>query len=152
MKTVADASTLRPLIERFSRLEPDARRRWGTLSAQEMLCHLGDSMDMVLGTRPRPKPLPPRERRIVKLLGLWSPVPFPRGWRTNPMLDPKVDGTKPAEFAGDRRRVIDGLEKLAAGESNIREPVHGVFGTMSTADWQRWAYKHADHHLRQFGV
>jgi hypothetical protein len=152
VKTVADAGTLRSLLQRFSRLQPHARRRWGTLTAQEMLCHLGDSMDMVLGTRPRLQPLPPRRRGIVKLVGLWSTIPFPRGWRTSPRLDPKAEGTKPAEFTADRMRVIDGLERLAAGERNIREPVHGVFGTMSTADWQRWAWKHADHHLRQFGV
>jgi hypothetical protein len=32
------------------------------------------------------------------------------------------------------------------------EAAHGVFGRMTLEDWQRWAYKHADHHLRQFGV
>jgi hypothetical protein len=32
------------------------------------------------------------------------------------------------------------------------EPAHGFFGTMSTRDWQRWAWKHTEHHLRQFGL
>ena len=32
------------------------------------------------------------------------------------------------------------------------EPAHGFFGIMSLADWHRWAYKHTDHHLRQFGL
>jgi hypothetical protein len=29
---------------------------------------------------------------------------------------------------------------------------HGRFGTMTTRDWHRWAYRHTDHHLRQFGL
>jgi hypothetical protein len=34
----------------------------------------------------------------------------------------------------------------------LRVLAHRVFGLMTVADWQRWAYKHADHHLRQFGL
>jgi hypothetical protein len=29
---------------------------------------------------------------------------------------------------------------------------HGAFGPMTPADWHRWAYRHTDHHLRQFGL
>jgi len=31
-------------------------------------------------------------------------------------------------------------------------PTHPIFGPMSRPAWLRWAYLHADHHLRQFGV
>ena len=31
-------------------------------------------------------------------------------------------------------------------------PSGGFFGAMSRDDWQRWAYKLTDHHLRQFGL
>jgi hypothetical protein len=27
---------------------------------------------------------------------------------------------------------------------------HPFFGSMQHADWMRWGYLHADHHLRQF--
>jgi uncharacterized protein DUF1569 len=30
--------------------------------------------------------------------------------------------------------------------------VHPIFGPMSESAWLRWAYLHADHHLRQFGL
>ena len=33
-----------------------------------------------------------------------------------------------------------------------RRVPHGLFGTRTTRDWQRWAYKHTDHHLTQFGL
>jgi citrate lyase beta subunit len=68
------------------------------------------------------------------------------------MHDPRAEGTQPAVFAQDLARAVAGLEGVAAAKPDQLEPVHGFFGTMSTADWQRWAYKHTDHHLRQFGL
>ena len=117
-----------------------------------MLCHLGDAEAMVLRTRPRVKPLPQRKRAVLKLLSLWSPLRWPHGWSSNPMLNPKVDGTRPSVFDTDLQRAIDGLRNIAAAGPGTLEPAHGFFGTMSVADWQRWAYKHTDHHLRQFGL
>ena len=151
MKTLADPRIARSLIQRLSALQPDSRRRWGTLTPHEMLCHLGDAAAMVLGVRPRPAPVRSRRRAIVKWLGLWAPVPWPHGWPTNPSQDPKAGGTKPSEFARDLARAIEGIEGIADGR-NVREPLHGLFGTMSVRDWQRWAYRHTDHHLRQFGL
>lgn len=151
MKTVADPVVLESLVARLRSLRSDSPRRWGSLTPQEMLCHLGDSAEMVLQTRPRPKPLDARPRPIVKALGLWTPLRWPHGWRTSPLLDPKADGTRPSEFASDVARAVAGLGGLASARPEALEPVHGVFGPMTLRDWQRWAYKHTDHHLRQFG-
>jgi hypothetical protein len=85
VKTVADPAVLESLVRRLRAVQADSSRRWGTLTAHEMLCHLGDAAAMVVGTRPRKEPLP-------------------------------------------------------------------YFGTMSSRDWQRWAYRHTNHHLRQFGL
>src|SRR5512134_1016776 len=152
MRTVADPTVLRSLVARLEALRPDSRRRWGRLSPNEMLCHLGDATGMVLRTRPRTQPAPGRSRPVMKLLALWSPLRWPHGWATNPMHDPKAGGTQPSVFAQDLARAVAGLDGIAAAKPDTLEPVHGFFGTMSLADWQRWAYKHTDHHLRQFGL
>ena len=152
MKTVADVAVLRSLTERLAAVTPDSRRRWGTLTPHEMLCHLGDAGEMVLRIRPRERPVPLRRRRLVKWLGLWSPARWPHGWKTNPAHDPRAAGTRPTEFARDLRRAVAALEGIAAARPDAVEPAHGFFGAMSVRDWQRWAYKHTDHHLRQFGA
>jgi hypothetical protein len=152
VKTVADQAVLASLIERLAALDPDSRRRWGTLTTHEALCHLGDAADMVLRIRPRTRPVPLRRRPIIKWFGLWTPLRWPHGWKTNPQRDPKVEGTRPSQFAADLKRAIAGLEGIAAAGPSTLDPAHGFFGTMSVVDWQRWAYKHTDHHLRQFGV
>lgn len=152
MKTVADPVVRQALIDRLTRLTPSSERRWGTLTAQEMLCHLGDACEMVLRTRPRSKPIAVVSRPFFKSLVLWTPIRAPRGVKTNPEHDPRLAGTRPGAFADDLRRVIAGIEGIAAAEAHALEPAHGMLGMMSLSDWQRWAYKHTDHHLRQFGV
>lgn len=149
MKTVADPVVVRELIERLRSLQADTPRRWGTLTVHEMLCHLGDATDMVLGIRPRRQAIPARRRPFVKLLGLWSPVPWPHGMRTNPMHDPRAEGTRPSESTKDLARAIGGIEGIAVAAPGRLEPAHGLFGAMSLRDWQRWAFRHTDYHLRQ---
>jgi hypothetical protein len=74
VKTVADPRVVDGLGRRLERLTPATPRRWGTLCAHEMLCHLADAS------------------------------------------------------------------------------ASGHFGAMIPRDWQRWGYRHTDHHLRQFGL
>jgi len=81
---------------------------------------------------------------------LWSPIPWPHGRPTNPQHNPRAEGSRPSDFERDLARAIHGIERIAAG--HVTEPTHGLFGTMTAADWQRWAYRHTDHHLRQFGL
>lgn len=153
MPTIANASTLEALIQRLGRLTPDSSRRWGTLTAGEMLCHLGDAGDAVLGRRVPPGSMDPKLLPLpVKWLMLYSPLPFPKGVATRPGVNPRMDGTKPTDFAGDRTRVIDGMRLLAAAAPETLRPTHFRFGTMSASAWRHLAYKHVDHHLRQFGV
>jgi hypothetical protein len=152
MKTLADADVLRSLKTRLGALRPDSPRLWGTLTPHELLCHLGDATEMVIGVRPRTRPVPQRSRPVLKGIALWSAMPWPRGWRTNPMHDPRAEGTRPSMFAKDLARLLAGLDALAAATDGSLEPAHGFFGTMSTKDWQRWAYRHTDYHLRQFGL
>ena len=152
MKTVADRAVLESLVRRLEAVTPDTARRWGTMTPHEMLCHLGDACEMVLRVRPRSTPIEPIARPIFKTLALWTPLRAPRGVKTNPEHDPKAAGTRPSAFDADRRRVIAALQGIAAADAAVLEPAHGMLGVMSLRDWQRWAYKHTDHHLRQFGV
>jgi hypothetical protein len=107
---------------------------------------------MVLGERPRHVAVKKRTRRLVKGVVLWSAIPWPHGWPTNPQHNPMVDGTRPTDFGSDLERVVENLQRIATAEPGSLEPAHGLFGHMSARDWQRWAYRHTDHHLRQFGL
>jgi len=152
VKTLADSAVTESLVARLGDLQPDTPRRWGTMEPHEMLCHLGDAFEMVLRTRPRRKEVRVRNRPLMKLAALRGPLRWWRGIRTNPEHNPHADGTRPSLFEADKARVVRALQALAVANPSSLETGHGLLGKMSAADWQRWAYRHADHHLRQFGL
>ncbi len=149
MKTVSDPAKLEQLVARLNALAPDAPRRWGTLTVGEMLCHLADATASVMD--PASSEVD-RQRPIIKWIALSSPLPWPHGLPTPPAVDPHLDGTKPGDFEADRQRAVEGLRTFAAAPVSALASSHGAFGAMTLRDWHRWAYRHTDHHLRQFGL
>lgn len=153
MRSIRDDRTLSSLVARLNRLDPDTPPRWGTLTAGEMLCHLGDAHESVLGARDSGGPTASgRSRPLFKWLALYAPIAWPKGVKTLPGVDPRVDGTRPVDFERDRERAIASLKRLAAAGPSDLTPRHFLFGAMSARDWHRWAYRHVEHHLRQFGL
>ena len=121
------------------------------MTAHQMVCHLADACRMAMGerrVRPVSSPLP---RTLVKWMALYVPVRWRPGIATVPEADQMVLGTRPTEFSRDLGEAIALLESIAA-RRGASWPVHPIFGRMSEAEWQRWAWLHTDHHLRQFGA
>jgi hypothetical protein len=90
----------------------------------------------------------------MKWVALYLPVRWPAGIPTTPELDQAGgSGTRPADFAADVALLEALLTKIAAERSGRLARIdHPIFGRMSEPAWLRWAYLHADHHFRQFGV
>lgn len=150
MPNLSDPVVLGFLEVRLGRLQPDTPRRWGDLLPGEMLCHLADSASLVLA---RPGGPSGPNRPFYKWLVLRSPLPWPKGIRTLPSVDPRREGSRPTAFESDRNRLILGLRQLAAAEAAQLPAWHPVLKTaMSAEDWKAWAWRHADHHLKQFGL
>ena len=53
------------------------------------------------------------------------------------------------DFNADRQGAVALLQKLSVEDLEGRR--HPYFGAMTRAEWLRWGWLHADHHLRQFG-
>jgi hypothetical protein len=91
-RTVDHPPVLQALTDRLSRVRPETPRHWSTLTAHEMLCHLGDACEMVTLERPRPQLVRVRQRPLGKGFWLWLPTRWPRRVPTNPMHDPRGRG------------------------------------------------------------
>jgi hypothetical protein len=74
--------------------------------------------------------------------------PFPKGAPTAPALKP-VDVTT---FEEERTALLELLERIGTGPSEGTGPAHPLFGTLTWSEWGVVTYKHADHHLKQFGA
>ena len=150
-KTLANPPDADAIFARLARLTPEARRQWGTMTPNEMLCHLADAFRTPLGEQtPRPMSVLGLPAPVAKWLALSVPLPWPRGVKGAPESDPRRGGTKPVQFETDRERVVTMARRLMAEASDAHP--HPMLGPMTRADWLRWGWLHMDHHLRQFGV
>ncbi len=152
MKTLARERDRTEILRRLRELRHDSVRRWGRMSAHQMVCHLSDGYRLLTG-RPTKLAATPLPRFLMRWIALYAPLPWPPGIRTTPDLDQDGGGTRPADFEADLAK----LERLLIEVTTDRRDrfttcFHPLFGRMSESAWLRWAYLHADHHLRQFGV
>jgi hypothetical protein len=152
MKTLARPRDRAEILQRLKAVRPESVRRWGRMSAHQMVCHLSDSFRIVFGEKPVSQATGPLQRTIVKWIALYVPVPWPAGIPTRPEIDQDVGGTRPVDFATDIAELEALLKVVTARDRRFEGQSHPIFGTMSEAAWLRWAYLHMDHHLRQFGA
>jgi Protein of unknown function (DUF1569) len=149
-RSLNTAGNVDELILRLGQLQGTSTRQWGTMTPHEMLCHLGDSFSAVLGERHTSSEETWFSRKVVKYIALHTSLPWPHGVPTRPEVDPKREGTKPAEFERDRARVLECLQRFVKPDTKYGR--HPGFGAMSRDEWMLWGYAHVDHHLRQFGI
>ena len=149
-KTMARAQDKEEIVRRLRTIRADSGRRWGRMSAHQMICHLSDSFLAVTGQRDISPASGLLQSTLIKWIALYAPLQWPRGVPTRPEVDQEVGGTKPSHFAADVTQ-LEMLVELITTRKGCFGPTHPIFGNMSNTDWMRWAYLHMDHHLRQFG-
>lgn len=151
MKSLRNPADTNAIRARIATLTLADARRWGSMTAAQMLCHLSDSFCIPLGERTilNPPKRPPIPRALYKWLALNTPSKWPQGVPTPPEVDQQKAGTPPAAFNADRALLLTRLDQFVrfAGPWSP----HPIFGAMTTPEWMRWGYLHVDHHLRQFG-
>jgi hypothetical protein len=122
MKTLLNDRDRNEVLYRLSRVRSDSQRRWGNMSAHQMICHLSDSFRAALGEKQISSSSTLFKRTIHKWAALWMPLQWPHGIKTRP-------GGWKGEFAP-----------------------HAMLGQLSRTERMRHAYLRMDHHLRQFGA
>jgi hypothetical protein len=151
MKTFARERDVVEIRRRLQTVSQNSRRRWGRMTAHQMICHLSDSFLAVTGRRHTSMATGPLQRTVLKWTALYVPLSWPVGVQTRPELDQAIGGTRPGDFAADIARLETLCLEFTAGIDSGEGLVHPIFGPMSRSAWLRWAYLHMDHHLRQFG-
>jgi uncharacterized protein DUF1569 len=122
--------------------------RWGQMDVQAMLTHLRLSALMALGELP----VACKSKRIFQVFPIkhliLHVVPFPKSAPTAPeLLAPHA-----ASVEAVRSELVSLMERIGTGPRDGDGPVHPLFGRLSRREWGVATYKHADHHLRQFGA
>ncbi|HEX3281665.1 MAG TPA: DUF1569 domain-containing protein [Pyrinomonadaceae bacterium] len=152
MKTLKNNLDRDELRNRLLQLTSESPRRWGKMSAHQMVCHLTDSFKAGTGDKAVSSTGNVLHRSVLKWLALYAPLPWPHGVPTRPEMNQDIGGTKPVEFEKDRAELIELIERFSRPQRDFAWHPHPLFGLMADRDWFRWGYLHVDHHLRQFGV
>ena len=150
VKDISSPEVQRDVLLRIGRLSPDDHARWGKMSVHQMVCHLNDGYCVVLANRtlaPIDMGIP---RPLLKWIALRAPVRWPKDVPAPYEIAQGLGGTRPVEFEHDRAELVRSVKEFCLRPPPANLP-HPLFGTMNGRDWLRWAYLHADHHLRQFG-
>jgi hypothetical protein len=148
MPTVLDVDDRKALLRRVDSLTSAAARRWGKMTCEGMLRHLCQSTRMALGDLPvKSKNRWAFQVFPLKHLLLYV-VPFPKGAPTARELLP----VEASDLEAERAELRGLIGRLGEGPKEGPGPVHPLFGPLSRREWGVLNYKHADHHLRQFGV
>jgi Protein of unknown function (DUF1569) len=143
-----EGAAAREIRDRVARLAPDRAGHWGRMSAQQMVCHLCESLKMALGElRVAPKRAPLRYAPLKQLVVYLAP--FPKNVPTAPEL---VVAVTPRPWADDIATLQTLIDRFTARAPAAQWPEHPAFGRLSRRAWGVLAYRHIDHHLRQFGV
>ena len=148
MGSILNDEHRRAIVVRMESLTASSTGRWGQLDVTGMLQHLQLSARMTLGELEVPS-VNKRAFQMfpLKHLALYV-IPFPKGAPTAPLLKP-VDVTS---FEEERTALLELLERIGTGPREGSGPAHPLFGPLTWSEWGVVTYKHADHHLKQFGA
>ncbi len=145
MSTLLNDPDRAAIIARLRRVTPDRVPLWGTFTAPRMLCHVADQLRVATGAiigRHRDTLM---RRTLVKWVVVHSSMRAPPG---KVQTVPEMLSTAPTTWDADMATCVRLIKEVGLGKANGRHP---AFGQLSSKEWGRIAWKHFDHHLRQFG-
>jgi hypothetical protein len=140
----------RGLLDALEALQPDTPAGWGGMTPQQMVEHLAWAFEISTGQAQVPCSTPPEKLERARAF-LYSSRAMPREYM-NPVLvrglPPLRHGNLDEARAELRRQAGLFLDRPPGGELFT----HPVFGPLDHEGWHRMHYKHAYHHLLQFGL
>lgn len=148
-KNLSDKNTAEDVIRRVKNLDKNTMQRWGKMNATEMLLHC-NSCNVELFEKERGNSKTTAGQYLLRIIALYIAPAFKKGLRSEPrhITQGKAEGLSfedlRSDFIGLIRRFPENTRPLTL--------THPAFGNISTRQWGIAAYKHVDHHLRQFGV
>lgn len=148
MKSVFDAAVREELVTRIHSLTKANNAQWGKMNVSQMVKHCVLCDEMFFGK------IKIKRVFIGRLIGpvflkkvLKDETGFGRNSPTSPLLK---TNDQLCDINQHKKEWINSIEQF--GSYDHRNFIHPFFGPMTKEQVGLFAYKHADHHLRQFNV
>jgi hypothetical protein len=150
METIFDKQTIERFKNRIEKITENSTRQWGKFTVYQMLKHATENDRMLLRDQPY------KRLFIGRLFGKMAlrkatknDAPNDKNSPTHPYLVIKGIGNV-EEQKKIWLNVLDKYPQLT--KAHYLGFVHPFYGSMTADQVSIVAYKHIDHHLRQFGV
>lgn len=150
MNSLVDQEGNKKMVNRLADLNPNSPAIWGKMDVIQMLVHCQKAVNI------------PFEKNNLKrnifwtLFGSFSKVIFINfnlPFQKNLPTDNAFKMVGKSEFEKERSAlisVINNYKTLDPGTPSNKS--HPIFGKLSNREWDKLAWKHLDHHFRQFGI
>lgn len=150
MKTIFNKEVYQEIISRLDNLSPSSNAKWGKMNNTQMLKHCQKPIRLAFGEEEVEKP----NFFMRLLMKIFKPILYnDKPWKQGLPTAREFVIRSTEDFKVEKSRLKDLVERLHESESYF-EPSksHPIFGEMKSWMWGKSAYKHLDHHLKQFGV
>jgi hypothetical protein len=146
MKTIFDKTTRDELINRINTLNENSTAQWGKMNVYQMLKHCTLWEEWISGEKKN------KQAFIGRLFGKMALKSILKDESPLRRNAPTIPGFKIRENHGDVAAQRAKWIALIEEHAHFSNPgfVHTFFGKMTKEQIGYMAYKHADHHLRQF--
>lgn len=150
MKSIFDQSLREELIQRISRIDNTSKAGWGKMTLYQMLQHCVFWDEWIQGKTT----LPNKQTLLGKIFGQRVLKGMTKDDRPLKRNMPAGSAFNFRQREGDietqKKKWVSILNKY--DQFNNPDFIHDFFGPMNKEQIGILAYKHTDHHLRQFGV
>lgn len=144
MKSIFDKATRDELINRINALDNNSTAQWGKMNVYQMLKHCTLWEEMLLGKKQYRQSFLGRLFGKVALKDMLKDKPMKPNLPTVPSFKTSGNG----DVAAAKAEWIDLIAQHGLQQNSGF--VHPFFGKLTPEHAGRIAYKHIDHHLRQF--
>ena len=149
MENLFQSAVAEKISERMEKLQPETKPLWGKMNVSQMLAHCKVPLEVSLGQKQLKQTL------LGILFGkmvkkqMLKPEPMKKNLPTVPDFVVKYS----PDFYLEKQQLEVLIRKfVATNPDEIVARPHPFFGKMTKEQLGLFVYKHADHHLRQFGV
>lgn len=148
VKNLFDQQAYNEIMIRLQNLSATSERKWGKMTAAQMLAHCKEAYKVPLTSKKL-------KRKLISYIGwIFSPMlyndrPYRQSLPTAPNFIIKDD----RDFEKEKAEMLSIVKAFhERGASGIGDKMHPTFGRFTAEQWGKSMWKHLDHHLRQFGV
>lgn len=136
------------VLSRLHRISAATPANWGKMNAAQMMAHCQATFQVYFGELKMKRSLMGYLFGSMAKKKLFGPQPWARNLPTAPEF--RIAGEK--EFDVEKQKLVEYITRFSNEGYTITSTLHPFFGKLSAQEWATLAYKHLDHHLKQFGV